>query len=159
MCGGKFNSSLATCEVSSSFVNHFKLTISKPSGLATSGFSVKASNANIIEFGNGHGCENKYLTSLTSRPVSSLTSLTTASSRDSPGSTKPAKFEKRFSGQIDWRPKHNLPFRSWTATIIAGSVLGKGAGASGDQEENEAQDEADGARGVVSAGVGVFSGL
>ena len=56
-------------------------------------------------------------------PDSSRTSRRTADSSDSPGSTKPAKVEKRPAGQLGWRPnKHRSP--STTIMITAGSVRG-----------------------------------
>src|ERR1700736_1842011 len=60
----------------------------------------------------------------TSTPLSSLTSRKTASSRLSPGSTKPAKVEYIPSGQEDCRPRRQQS-PLCTNMIVAGSVRGK----------------------------------
>src|SRR5581483_8417804 len=63
--------------------------------LSTVKFSSRASalKPTISEAGNGQGCEPKYLMRVRRRPTSSKTSRATASSRLSPGSTKPASTE------------------------------------------------------------------
>ena len=80
----------------------------------------------ISEDGNGHGCDEWYLTFLTAMPASSRTSRATASSTDSPWSMNPASAEYiriRDSRPRDWPSRHRSP--SWTSMIATGSVRGK----------------------------------
>ncbi len=78
----------------------------------------------IREPGKGHGWEAKYSTEQISMPASSRTSRRTASSRVSPGSTKPARTEYIPSGQLDWRAIRQSSPRQ-IRMITAGSVRGK----------------------------------
>ncbi len=74
--------------------------------------------------GNGQGWLATYSTSPTTTPASSKTSRTTECSMDSPGSTNPARVEKRPSGQWTWRPRSARSSSSVTSMITAGSVRG-----------------------------------
>ena len=70
------------------------------------------------------GLAGEVLERATAIPTSSRTSRATACSRDSPGSTKPARVEKRRGGQRAWRPSRTRSASSTTAMITAGSVRG-----------------------------------
>jgi len=78
----------------------------------------------INESGKGQGWLPKYRMFFTSMPASSFTSRLTASSRVSPGSTKPARTLKRPSLNRGERASSALPSCS-TSTIIAGEIRGK----------------------------------
>ncbi len=81
-------------------------------------------NPSISADGKGHGWLPTYSTASTRTPTSSETSRTTASSTDSPGSTKPARVEKRPSGQCICRPSSARSSSSVTSMMTAGSVRG-----------------------------------
>src|SRR5699024_4894069 len=69
-----------------------------------------ALNPTIKEPDSTQGCEATYVTSTTSKPVSSLTSRAAACSRDSPISTYPAISEKK-SGRFYAVPLKSRLFR------------------------------------------------
>ena len=66
---------------------------SSPGGTFTSPRRAVAQKPSMIEEGKGHGCDEWYSQPSMAMPASSITSRATASSRLSPGSTKPASAE------------------------------------------------------------------
>ena len=114
--------------MTSSRCNQRASSSSSPSNLSSGAFLASAQNPSINEDGNGHGCEAQYRIASISRPVSSLTSRRTASSKVSPGSTKPASADIRPG--IQWRCRAS---RHWldplkelvTSMSTTGSVRGK----------------------------------
>ena len=78
----------------------------------------------MIDDGNGHGCEAKYLTRPQAMPTSSSTSRRTASSIDSPGSAKPARHDHMVGANRGERPStQRSPLIG--SMMTTGSVRGK----------------------------------
>ena len=67
--------------------------------MVMSSFSASAWQPIISDIGNGHGCEERYVTRPHLTPASSSVSRRTASSIASPGSTKPARHDHMRRGE------------------------------------------------------------
>ena len=78
----------------------------------------------MIEDGNGHGCEAKYLTRPQAMPTSSSTSRRTASSIVSPGSAKPARHDHMVGAKRRERPSTQRS-PAIASMMTTGSVRGK----------------------------------
>lgn len=113
----------AKAAASSSRENQRASSISSPS-TSISEEVARAVKPSIRLEGNGHGWLATYRTSPTVTPASSCTSRATACSMDSPGSTNPARVEKRPFGQWTCRPSSARSCSSVTSMITAGSVRG-----------------------------------
>ena len=113
----------ATSATNSSRVNHLASAISPGCGVISL-VVARAAQPIISEAGKGQGWSATYSTSATCTPVSSATSRATAPAKVSPGSTNPARTEKRPSGQVTLRPSSIRSASSVTAMMTAGSVRG-----------------------------------